>query len=133
MTTFKLDPRHEQDSIFIADIQISQLRLFNRQELLWLILIPKLTDITEFYQLNLQQQHQVLSEINQVSHLLKRHFRCDKLNIAMLGNLVSQLHIHMIVRTHDDSFWPGPPFGLAMQAYAPQAAEDLVKQIRSYL
>jgi diadenosine tetraphosphate (Ap4A) HIT family hydrolase len=131
MTTFKLHSQLEQDSLWIADLQLSQLRLFNRQELLWLILIPQVSNCTELYELTTQQQAQLLEEINLLSRLLKMHFSGEKLNIATLGNQVPQLHIHVISRRKDDPFWPQAPFGLTTQTYTPNTA--LIEKIRTLL
>ncbi len=133
MSTFELDPRHEQDSLFIKDLALSQLRLFNRSELLWLILIPRVANVTEFYELSTTEQALLSQEITFVSQLLKTHFPCDKLNIATLGNVVPQLHMHIIARRIDDPFWPKPVFGALHQTYSHEAAQALIQQLRALL
>jgi diadenosine tetraphosphate (Ap4A) HIT family hydrolase len=133
MSVFTLDPRHEQDSIFIKDLTLSQLRLFNRSELLWLILIPRVANVTEFYELSTTEQALLSQEITLVSNLLKNNFPCDKLNIATLGNVVPQLHMHIIARRIDDPFWPKPVFGALTQPYSDAAATTLVEQWRALL
>lgn len=133
MTTFKLDSRHEDSSLWIADLELSQLRLFNQKKLLWLLLIPKVSHVTEIYELDHKQQLQLMHEINQISQLLKKHFPCDKLNIASLGNIVPQLHVHIIARTKYDAFWPDAPFGLSAHPYVASDAEQLMEKIRALL
>lgn len=133
MSQVTSSPQLEGDSFFITDLPLSQLRLFNRQELLWLILEPRIANVTELYELNESQQHQLLEEINLISKVLKTHFSAQKLNIATLGNYVPQLHFHIVCRRHDDPFWPKPPFGLPTQTYEPDAAKAIIDKIKSLL
>ena len=129
-TSFILNPSLAQDSFFIADLELSQLRLLNKSEVLNLILIPKLPNLTELCQLTATESAALNREIFQLSHMIKTHFHCDKLNIASLGNLVPQLHIHIIARRHDDPFWPQAVFGLLQKTYAPIVAKALIEKLQ---
>lgn len=85
----------------------------------WLILVPEISDICELTQLEWCDQTQLLREINIVSRVLQNKFRADKINVASLGNVVSQLHVHCIARYKADAAWPKPVWGqLTPQVYA---------------
>ncbi len=111
---FSLHPRLEADCRVLGDFPLSRLLLMNDARYPWFILVPRRDDITEIYQLSDDEQLQLQRE----SVLLGRHlmvrFGGDKLNIAALGNLVPQLHIHHIVRYRDDETWPGPVWGMGV-------------------
>jgi diadenosine tetraphosphate (Ap4A) HIT family hydrolase len=105
---FTLDPRLENDTIFIKDLKLSKLLLMNNKLYPWFILVPKKYNITEIIDLTSSEQQILLSEINQISTLLQKIYNPDKLNIAALGNVVSQLHIHLIARYKNDITFPKP-------------------------
>lgn len=107
---FELDPRLAADCHRLGMVEGSELLLMNNAYFPWLILVPH-SHHTEFYQLEVHQQQLLLGHINTLSDFIKQHFRCDKLNIATIGNIVSQLHIHIIGRRHDDPCWPGVVWG----------------------
>ena len=79
----------------------------------WMILVPQRSEVREIYQLDSADQRACWQESAMVSELMMQHFRGDKLNVAALGNLVPQLHIHHIVRFENDSAWPQPVWGVA--------------------
>jgi len=110
---FNLNTKLEKDSIFICDLNISQLRLMNDSNYLWFLLVPKQESLTEIIDLTLSNQIELLREINLISNIIKQNFRCKKLNIANLGNIVSQLHIHIIARNEDDIAFPNPVWGIS--------------------
>jgi diadenosine tetraphosphate (Ap4A) HIT family hydrolase len=112
MDSFELDKTIKNDTIFIKELELSKLLLCNESEVLWFILVPKIANITEVSDLHSGQQIQLISEIDKVSNFIKENFPCDKLNIANIGNVVSQLHIHIIARQKKDKFWPKPIWGL---------------------
>jgi diadenosine tetraphosphate (Ap4A) HIT family hydrolase len=131
--SYLLNPTLAHDTLPIGHLNLCELRLMNNQELLWLILVPQRPNVTECFDLSVDDQNILWAEIKQVSTLLKQHFTCDKLNIAMLGNVVSQLHVHVIARRFDDVYFPKLPFGLAGTPYSFEVAEPLIQQIRAYL
>lgn len=111
-TVFPLDPRLEADSVFIADGPLSQLRLMDDARFPWLVLVPRVPGATEWIDLDGASQRLLLAEINQAGALLRQHFApIDKLNIGALGNIVRQLHVHVVGRREGDSAWPGPVWG----------------------
>src|SRR3990167_11065634 len=106
MTHFNLHPQLERDSFFIQKLSLSQARLMNNALFPWIILIPEIPSAVELIDLSIEHQHIILEEINQISTILRKNVDCTKLNIAALGNQVSQLHIHIIARTIGDAAWP---------------------------
>ncbi len=131
---FSLNAKLEQDSIFICDLTISQLRLMNDSNYLWLLLIPKQESLTEIIDLTFAQQIILLKEINLISNIIKQNFRCKKLNIANLGNIVSQLHIHIIARNENDPSFPKPIWGnLEATPYTNKQIADTCQKIKEYL
>ena len=109
---FKLDPQLEQDTVLVADWHLCQVRLMNDSRYPWVILIPKVEDVYEIHQLADEQQQLLLGESVRLSKALEQLFVPHKLNVAALGNMVRQLHIHHIVRFEDDASFPRPVWGV---------------------
>ncbi|PHS31435.1 MAG: histidine triad protein [Methylophaga sp.] len=108
---FKLDPRLERDTIFIGNLPLCTVLLMDDTRYPWLILVPRVTGLTEVFQLNDKQQIQLMTESNIVAEELKTLVQADKMNVAALGNVVSQLHIHHVARFTHDETWPTPVWG----------------------
>jgi len=111
MADFALDPRLEADSAFVADGALSQVRLMDDARFPWLLLVPRVAGVSEWIDLDGAQQRLLLAEINQLSQLLRGEPGVHKLNIGALGNIVRQLHVHLIGRHEGDAAWPGPVWG----------------------
>ena len=109
--SFQLHPRLQQDSIAIAQLELSELRLINDSQYPWFVLVPKRDDISEVYQLSEKDQQQLQRESSLLAKTLAEIYTADKMNIAAIGNLVPQLHIHHIVRYKNDIAWPAPVWG----------------------
>lgn len=109
--SFKLHAQLQQDCLHIVDLNLCRALLMNESQFPWVLLVPRCEDISEVYELNTEQQQQLQNESNQVSEVLLREYPGCKLNIATLGNIVSQLHVHHIARFHNDVSWPGPVWG----------------------
>lgn len=120
---FTLDPRLEADTVLVEHLTLSDLRLMNDANYPWLLLIPRIADVTEVYHLSLADQCQLLKESNAVSRLMSIHYAAHKMNIAALGNQVSQLHLHHIARYEGDPAWPNPVWGF--QPAVPYTEEEL--------
>ena len=128
---FDLDGRLEADSVFIADGPLSQFRLMNDTRFAWIVLVPRIPDADEWIDLPEQQQQFLLSEINTAARLLREHFPCEKINIGALGNIVRQLHVHVIARTSQDEAWPGPVWGQGKaKAYSGNELEILLEKLQ---
>ncbi len=108
---FQLDPRLSNDCTVIGNFKLSLLLLMNDANYPWFILVPQEAGIREIYQLSDQQQQQLCRESGQLASALVNAFSGDKINIASLGNIVEQLHIHHVVRYRNDLSWPAPIWG----------------------
>jgi diadenosine tetraphosphate (Ap4A) HIT family hydrolase len=129
-TTFSLDERLAQDSHYVCDLPLCQVRLENVRDFMWLILVPRLDNVTEVHQLSHEQQQQLICESSQCAQLLLAHFALDKINVGALGNVVSQLHWHVVGRRKDDPAWPRPVWGFAeVDQWTPCEADALVRQL----
>lgn len=108
---FILHPRLKQDCIELGRFQLCRLLLMNDNQYPWFILVPEKPELSEIYQLNKSDQTLMIEESSYLSEKLAQIYDADKMNIASLGNIVSQLHIHHIVRYQTDKTWPGPVWG----------------------
>jgi diadenosine tetraphosphate (Ap4A) HIT family hydrolase len=108
---FAPDPRLAADSLLVAEGPLSQLRLMDDARFPWLVLVPRLRDAAEWVDLDPDRQRLLLTEVNRAAALLRATGPCDKLNIGALGNIVRQLHVHVVARTVGDAAWPGPVWG----------------------
>jgi diadenosine tetraphosphate (Ap4A) HIT family hydrolase len=120
---FTLHAQLAKDGIELAQLPLSTLLLCNDSNYPWFILVPRIADISEIYQLDWQDQQQLLNESSLVSELLMQVFDGDKMNIAALGNVVEQLHVHHVVRYQTDVCWPKPIWG--QQVTVPYTDEAL--------
>jgi diadenosine tetraphosphate (Ap4A) HIT family hydrolase len=128
-TQFHLDPQLAADTHPVALFPLSELRLMDDANYPWLVLVPRVADVRELIDLDATQQARLLEEIGRASRVLQALYHPHKLNVAMLGNAVSQLHVHVIARREDDPTWPRPVWGMvAARAYSP---EVLVERIRT--
>lgn len=122
--SFSLHPQLAHDCFELAELPLCKLLLCNDSAYPWFILVPKVSDVTDVYQLDWQQQQQFLNESSLLSELLMQVFDGDKMNVAALGNVVEQLHIHHVVRYKKDSSWPKPIWG--QQALTPYSDDELL-------
>lgn len=129
-TDFRLHNRLETDSLFIADLKLCQLRLINDARFVWVLLIPKRENIKEIYDLSDVDYTRLMEETRSVGKALMDTFQGDKLNIGALGNMVPQLHMHVIVRRKGDAAWPGAVWG---NGTAEPYSEDALQEIRRML
>lgn len=107
----KLHPQLEKDCFILGEFKLCSLLLLNDANYPWFILLPNREDISEIHQLPETEQQQLMTESMFFSRCLEQVFRPDKLNIASLGNMVPQLHIHHIARFKTDACWPAPVWG----------------------
>ncbi len=122
---FELDPRLQNDTITLGDFPLCRLLLMNDATYPWFILVPQRDDLQEIYQLSNDDRKQFWEESNRLSLWMERFFKFDKLNIAALGNLVSQLHLHHVGRRVGDPAWPNPVWGHS--AAVPYTAMEIEK------
>ena len=126
---FKLDNRLENDSFFMQEIKNFQIRLMNVQEFFWVLLIPIKSNLIELSDLEVDERNELLNFAVDLGNYIKSVQNFDKVNIGMLGNVVSQLHLHLVLRNKDDPAWPGPVWGWKSTSNL----EKGTKQIRSNL
>ncbi|MBT2773770.1 HIT domain-containing protein [Halomonas sp. ISL-60] len=111
MINFELDERLAADTLPIADLPLSRLLLMNDARYPWVILVPRHASISEVFELSAHDQQQLWREATQLGNAMKATLGGDKVNIATLGNVVSQLHVHVVIRRHGDATWPAPVWG----------------------
>lgn len=114
----------------LGSTSLCEIRLMNDSTWPWVLLVPAVAGIREIYQLSADQQHQLVRESSTLSEAMMEVFGGDKMNVAALGNMVPQLHLHHIVRFEGDPAWPGPIWG--KQAPVPYTDEEL-EQVRQRL
>ena len=132
MADFTLDQRLENDSVVIGDLTLCQLRLHKNGAFPWVMLIPKRDNIVEILDLTDDDQDILWNEIIFVSTIMKKLFKPTKLNVANLGNIVPQLHVHVVARYSDDKAWPGPIWNSGVKRdYELDEAEALIKQLKA--
>jgi len=128
--TFSLHPRLLGESVFVHDLELSRLVLMNNKRFPWLLLVPRSPDMAEIVDLSDKDQSILWGEITRISKLLRELFQPDKLNVATIGNLVPQLHVHLIARFCTDEAWPKPTFGFAPPVpYTSHELEELTARI----
>ncbi len=117
--TFQLHEFLQRDAIELVDLPLSTLLLMNDSNYPWFVLVPRVDNVQDIYQLDWQQQQQFLNESSLLSEILMQLYQGTKMNVAALGNICPQLHVHHIVRFADDIAWPKPVWGeVAMKAYS---------------
>lgn len=125
--SFTIDSRLAADTHPLARFQLCDVRLMDDSHYPWLILVPRLPGLRDVIDLDARQRHQLSDEIDRTSKLLRDAFRPDKLNVAALGNVVAQLHVHVIARFETDPSWPAPVWGRIESR--PYTAETLLERV----
>ena len=134
MPDFSLDPQLAADTIPVAELPLSALRLMRDANYPWLILVPRRAGLAEIVDLAAAERGTLMTEIALASEALRAVAPCDKLNVAALGNMVRQLHVHVIARRTADPAWPKPVWGaVSPRPYAPGEAEALATAIAERL
>lgn len=130
----KLHQKLQQDCLLVGRFRLCQLLLMKDANYPWCILVPDRENISEIHQLRKSDQLQLVRESSILSAALEKAFKADKINVAALGNLVPQLHIHHVVRYRNDKAWPGPVWGaFGMKAYSEEEQQSVVNKLREGL
>ena len=133
-TLFQLHPRLMEDCITIGRFDLCQLLMMNDSQYPWFILVPEKAAITEIYQLSKADQHTLTQESSYLAENLATLYNADKMNIAAIGNLVPQLHLHHVVRYQVDKTWPAPIWGkFAAVPYTQQQMTDNIDRVKKQL
>ena len=128
--SFKLHKKFLKSSHHITDLQLCNIRLNDNSKFPWLILIPKRNKITDISDLNSKDQILLMKEIVYVSKIMKKLFKTSKLNVEKVGNIVPQLHIHIIARYKKDNSWPLSVWVVKGKLYSAKALKEVVNKIR---
>jgi diadenosine tetraphosphate (Ap4A) HIT family hydrolase len=122
--SFILDNRLKADTLFVGDLPLSRVLLMNNAFFPWVILVPRIEGISELFQLTEEDLSNFHNESNYFLEAMSNAYNADKMNIASLGNIVSQLHTHVIVRYKNDEAWPSPVWSFQKtQKYQSDAAK----------
>ncbi len=131
---YQLDPQLQKDCVVLGQFALCDLFLMNDANYPWFILVPRRADISELYHLTTEEQQQLMFESSLLSANLADIFNAHKLNVAALGNLVRQLHLHHVVRYPDDPAWPAPVWGkVAVKPYTAEQIAELSERVNSLL
>lgn len=132
--TFSLHPQLAADTVPVGDLPLCRVLLSKDANYPWLILVPRRPGIVELIDLAPADRAALSAEVDAVSRALKAITECEKLNVAALGNVVPQLHVHVIGRRHSDAAWPKPVWGAApAKVYDPAVRDGFVTALRRAL
>ena len=127
---FELHPRLDADTFFLADWPLCRVLLMNDARFPWLILVPRRAALRDFDDIASGDKMTFLSEIDLASQALRSVASAEKLNVAALGNMVPQLHVHVVARFADDAAWPAPVWGVGeAEPYVPEVAQELMDKV----
>ena len=127
---FKIDNKFLKSSHHVTELKLCSIRLNDNSKFPWIILIPKRNKITDMSDLNSKDQILLMKEIVHVSKIMKKLFKTSKLNIEKIGNMVPQLHIHIIARSKKDSSWPLSVWVVKGKIYTKTALSVMMQKVR---
>ena len=128
---FQLDARLAADTLFVAEWTLCRVLLMDDAQFPWLVLVPRREGLAEFDDLAERDRTQLMREITRAMKVLRGAVECDKLNVGALGNIVRQLHVHVVARREGDAAWPGPVWGHGpAHHYLPEARDRLLAVLR---
>jgi len=128
---FVLDTRLEADTCHVSSLALCEVRLMNDSRFPWLVLVPREQGLVEICDLPPEGQATLWREVTRASEALRAIAPFDKLNLGALGNIVRQLHVHVVGRREGDAAWPGPVWGSGKAVpYVPDALESSITQLR---
>ena len=134
LADWELDPLLERDTVAIGDMPLSRVLLIKDATYPWLLLVPRRHLAAEIIDLDMIEQAQLMTEIAHTSRTLKTLTGCDKINVAALGNVVPQLHVHVIARSRGDAAWPRPVWNAVPPCdYDSRGLEKLLASLRERL
>ena len=131
---FTLHPRLDADTVPVTEWALCRVLLMNDANYPWLILVPEVPDAVDLHDLSVSQAEELMREIHRASRILREHTGADKINVAALGNVVPQLHVHVIARYLDDPAWPRPVWGaVPLRAYGVSDMQARLSALRSMM
>ena len=129
---WSLHPQLARDGVALGELALSRVLVMNDANYPWLVLVPRRPDVVEIIDLDPADRAQLMIEISEVAGALKRVTRCDKLNVAALGNVVTQLHVHVIARFRNDAAGPRPVWGqVPARPYMAADLDALMQRLRA--
>lgn len=133
--TFTLHPKLAIDTLPVGDLPLCSVLLMSNAHFPWLILVPRRAGLRELFDLEPHEYTEAMQEVHMVAQKFSDYTRADKMNVAMLGNMVSQLHIHIIARFDEDAAWPNPVWSYTgkPRTYAAAAGALKAKEIAGFL
>ena len=126
----KVSTNFLKDSHYIAELKLCSVRLIDNSRFPWIILIPKRKKITDIFQLNNKDQNLLMKEIVYASKIMKKTFKAFNLNVEKIGNIVSQLHIHVIARSKKDSSWPLSVWVVKKKTYSKNNLDRIIIKLQ---
>jgi diadenosine tetraphosphate (Ap4A) HIT family hydrolase len=131
---FVLDPRLAADTVPLARLDLCEVRLMNDARFAWLVLVPQRAGMVETADLTPSERTLLWHEVERAGAALRQTVACDKLNLGALGNIVRQLHVHVVARREGDAAWPGPVWGSGpAEAYPAAIRDSLVQALQAAL
>lgn len=131
---FELHPQLAADTVLLGQFPLCDLLLMNDSQYPWFILVPRVPGVSEIHHLSVAEQQQLLRESSYLAENLSDIFNATKMNIAALGNIVPQLHLHHVVRHSEDRAWPGPVWGrFPAQAYTSEQIQAIQRKVGALL
>lgn len=131
MTAFVLDPRLAADTVPVTTLALCEVRLLDDRRFPWAVLVPVRAGAIEIVDLAAGDRARLIDEIALVSAALRTAFAPDKVNVGALGNVVAQLHVHVVARFRTDAAWPGPVWGTGREPYDETARARAVGTLRA--
>ena len=128
----KISKKFLKDSHHITELKLCSVRLIDNSRFPWIILIPKRKKITDIFQLNKKDQKLLIQEIVLASKVMKKTFKAFNINVEKIGNVVPQLHIHVIARSKKDSSWPFSVWVVKKKTYTKQKLNDVLKRVKRF-
>ena len=130
---FKIHKKFEKTTHYIADLKLCQIRLQDNAKFPWIMLIPKRNKVSQILDLNRNDQIRLMDEIQYCSKIMKKNFPCDNLNVEKVGNIVPQLHIHIVPRHKKDPSWPLSIWVVKGKPYSKLALAKMIVKLQSII
>lgn len=127
---FKLNEMLERDSHYLANLELCQIRLMDNSNYPWIILVPTKPNLVEITDLAEKDYNLLNQEVKKIAKILQNEFKPDKLNIATIGNIVSQLHVHVIARFRSDKLFPKTVWGIEVARYDDETLKEIIDVLR---
>ena len=129
---FTLHPQLKKDTFFVGSLKLADVLLMNDSRYPWIILVPRINNVSDITDLTAEQRAEFNEEVNHVATAMKQHYQPERMNIAMLGNIVPQLHCHIIARFKEDFAWAKPVWGVGETVpYTKEQQEKIIPLLQS--